>query len=119
MENVSNTSNRIWKAMEEKNELVFLELVHEEAEFVHMSRTLDRNKELSVILENDIVYKHVEFIEHTVRKFGTTEIILNRLDLTAVVKGNEVVNAFVVTEVYTPDSEGKLKLASLAFTKRV
>ena len=26
MENVLNTSNRIWKAMEEKNELVFFEL---------------------------------------------------------------------------------------------
>ncbi|NTW91722.1 MAG: DUF4440 domain-containing protein, partial [Erysipelotrichaceae bacterium] len=39
--------------------------------------------------------------------------------LVAVVKGNEVENAFVVTEVYTPDNDGELKLASLAFTKRV
>lgn len=119
MENVLNISNRIWKAMEEKNELELLDLIHEEAEFVHMTRTLTRKSEINVILENDIVYKHVEFIEHSIRKFGTTEIILNRLDLTAVVKGNEVVNAFVVTEVYTPDDANQLKLASLAFTKRV
>ena len=119
MENVLRISNRIWKAMQEKNAVDLVDLIHEDAEFVHMSRTLSRKSEIDVILENDIVYKHVEFIEHTIRTFGTTEIILNRLDLTAVVKGNEVVNAFVVTEVYTPDIKGDLKLASLAFTKRV
>ena len=119
MEKSIMISNQIWKAMQDRDAALLNELIHEEAEFVHMTRTLNRKKEIDVILEADIVYKHIEFIEHTVRTFGTTEIILNRLDLTAVVKGNEVVNAFVVTEVYTVDEEGSLKLASLAFTKRV
>ena len=32
---------------------------------------------------------------------GTTAILLNRIQLIAVVGGNEVTNPFVVTEVYT------------------
>lgn len=119
MDKVLNISRRIWKAMEEKDELSLKELVHKEAEFVHMSRTLNRDAEINVILGEDIVYKQVKYIENSIRTFGTTEIILNRLDLVAIVKGNEVENAFVVTEVYTPDKDGELKLASLAFTKRV
>lgn len=119
MEKIHDVSNRIWKAMQERDVSTLNALIHEEAEFVHMSRTLNRKQEIDVILEGDIVYKNIEFIEKSVRVFGSTEIILNRLDLTAVVKGNEVQNAFVVTEVYTQDVHGQLKLASLAFTKRV
>ncbi len=119
MDKVLSISRKVWKAMEEKDEHALKELIHKEAEFVHMSRTLNRDAEINVILGNDIVYKQVKYIENSIRTFGTTEIILNRLDLVAIVKGNEVENAFVVTELYTPDNDGELKLASLAFTKRV
>lgn len=119
MENVLKISREIWQAMSDMNEQVLINLVHEDAEFVHMSRTLSRTAEIDVIKEKDIIYHKVVHIEHTIRKFRTTEIILNRLDLNAIVKGNDVTNSFVVTEVYTPDHNGKLKLASLAFTKRI
>ena len=118
MEKVLEVSNKIWEAMKNINEEQLLSLIHEDAEFVHMSRTLSRDAEILVILEKDIVYKTVDFIESTVKQIESTFIVLNRLDLTAVVKGNEVTNSFVVTEVYTPSGD-TFKLSSLAFTKRV
>jgi len=46
----------------------------------------------------------------------TTAILLNRITLLAVVRGNEVINPFMVTEVYV-QQEGNWKLVSLSFTK--
>lgn len=119
MENVLTVSHKIWQAMQGVDVAVLMDFVHEHAEFVHMGRTLSREEEIAVIQEKDIIYHRIDFIEHSIKKFGTTEIILNRLDLNAIVKGNDVTNSFVVTEVYAPDSNDQLKLASLAFTKRV
>jgi len=109
MEKVLEVSSKIWEAIKNINEEQLLALIHEDAEFVHMSRTLSRDAEIQVILEKDIVYKTVDFIESTVKQIESTFIVLNRLDLTAVVKGNEV---------YTPSGD-TFKLSSLAFTKRV
>jgi hypothetical protein len=49
---------------------------------------------------------------------ASTVVVLNKMKLTAIVGGNEVVNPFVVTEVYT-NIDDVLKLASLSFTKIV
>lgn len=46
----------------------------------------------------------------------TTAILLNTIRLVAVVGGNEVINPFVVTEVYVQKAGG-WKLASLSFTR--
>lgn len=119
MEKVVEISRKLWKAMQDVNIEVVRELAHENAEFVHMTRTLSRDQEIAVLEARNIDMKHIEFYEHTVRTFGTIEIILTKLDLNAVVRGNDVTNTFVVTEVYTPAENGELKLASLAFTKRV
>lgn len=45
-----------------------------------------------------------------------TAILLNRIDLLAVVGGNEVTNPFEVTEVYIKQ-DGSWKLGSLSFTR--
>jgi hypothetical protein len=45
-----------------------------------------------------------------------TAILLNRIDLLAVVGGNEVTNPFMVTEVYVKQN-GIWKLGSLSFTR--
>ncbi|MNI85723.1 hypothetical protein D3C73_1427440 [compost metagenome] len=45
-----------------------------------------------------------------------TAILLNRIDLLAVVGGNEVTNPFMVTEVYVKQN-GTWKLGSLTFSK--
>lgn len=50
------------------------------------------------------------------RIIGPTAILLNRIRLTAVVGGNEVINPFQVTEVYV-QQDGAWKLAALAFTR--
>ena len=52
-----------------------------------------------------------------VRMFGDTAIVTNKLKLTAVVEGKEVVNPFVVTEVFVRKDDWKL--ASLAYTRIV
>lgn len=52
----------------------------------------------------------------SVRFIGTTAILLNRIRLVAVVGGNEVVNPFVVTEVYVQQG-GAWKLGSMSFTR--
>ena len=49
--------------------------------------------------------------------FGDTAIVTNKLKLTAVVEGKEVVNTFVVTEVFVRKDDWKL--ASLAYTRIV
>lgn len=119
MEKIVEKSRKLWQAMQNTDVETVRELVHENAEFVHMTRTLSREQEISVLETGNIVMKNIDFFDYTVRTFGSTEVILTKLDLNAVVRGNDVTNTFVVTEVYTPDDNGELKLASLAFTKRV
>lgn len=51
-----------------------------------------------------------------IHEFVTTVILLNKVKLTAIVSGNEVINPFVVTEIYTKINE-ELKLASFSYTR--
>jgi hypothetical protein len=51
-----------------------------------------------------------------VQIIGTTAILLNRIQLVAIVGGNEVTSPIVVTEVYVTEG-GARKLASLSFTR--
>ena len=91
-------------------------LFHEKSVFVHMGATMSKSQELETIKAGRIQYKDVEIQEASVRIVGTTAIVLNRIQLIAVVGGNEVTNPFVVTEVYVQQSGG-WKLASLSFTR--
>jgi hypothetical protein len=50
-----------------------------------------------------------------VNLFGNTAILLNDIDLVAVVGGNEVINPFMVTEVYINEN-GKWKMGQLTFS---
>lgn len=54
--------------------------------------------------------------EVSVNIIDKTAILLNRIDLLAVVGGNEVTNPFIVTEVYIK-VDGKWELGSLSFTR--
>jgi hypothetical protein len=47
--------------------------------------------------------------------FDNTAILLNDIDLVAVVGGNEVTNPFMVTEVYIKEN-GKWRMGSLTFS---
>jgi hypothetical protein len=87
-----------------------------EAPAVPFGGTMSRDQELEVIRSGGIHYKHAEIFETSVRFIGTTAIVLNRIRLDAVVRGNEVTNPFTVTEVYVQQN-GTWKLGALSFTR--
>ncbi len=105
-----------WRWMSERNVDALTALFHDKAVFVHMGGTMSKSQELDVIRSGRIQYKQAEILEASVQQIGTTAIVLNRIRLVAVVGGNEVINPFVVTEVYVQEG-GTRKLASLSFTR--
>lgn len=111
-----NLSKTKWRWMAGRDIDSLNGLFHEEAVFVHMGGTMNKEQELNTIKSGGIHYKHVDIEETSVRLVGNTAIILDKIRLTAVVGGNEVVNPFVVTEVYVL-IDGKWKLGSLSFTR--
>ena len=102
--------------MSERKVDALADLFHEDAVFVHMGGTMSKSRELEVIKSGGIHYKTVEIQDVSVKIIGTTAILLNRIQLVAVVGGNEVTNPFVVTEVYAQQG-GAWKLGSLSFTR--
>jgi late competence protein required for DNA uptake (superfamily II DNA/RNA helicase) len=118
MEKAIEFSNKIWEAIQKGDVQFLTENVHQDAHFVHMGVTLTRDGEIDVIKTGNIIYKDIDFQEVTVKSMASTVVVLNKMKLTAIVGGNEVVNPFVVTEVYT-HIDDVLKLASLSFTKIV
>ena len=110
-------SRQKWQWMSRRQIEPLQNLFHEAAVFVHMGATMTKDQEIEVIRSGQIHYRDIEIQETSVRFIGDTAILLNRLQLTAVVGGNEVTNPFVVTEVYVRD--GDWKLASLSFTRLV
>jgi hypothetical protein len=105
-----------WRWMAERNVEALDKLFAEQAVFVHMGGTMSKSQELGVIKSGAIQYKDAQIQEVSVRFVGTTAILLNKIRLVAVVGGNEVVNPFVVTEVYA-NVDGAWKLGSLSFTR--
>ena len=67
-------------------------------------------------LQKEAAAKDAQIQEASVRFVGATAIVLNRIRLVAVVGGNEVVNPFVVTEVYVKQGDA-WTLASLSCTR--
>jgi hypothetical protein len=113
---IVNLSKEKWRWMSERKVEALAALFHDEAVFVHMGATMSKKQELEVIKSGAIQYKSAEIQEVSVRFIGTTAILLNKIRLVAVVGGNEVVNPFVVTEVYVQQG-GTWKLGSLSFTR--
>lgn len=105
-----------WTWMSEKNTNVLDSLFDEKSVFVHMGGSWGKKQELEVIKSGGIWYKKADIHEVSVNIIDDTVILLNRIDLLAVVGGNEVTNPFVVTEVYV-NRNGTWKLGSLSFTK--
>lgn len=116
MEKVVEVSNKIWDAIQNEKADVLVDLIHQEARFVHMGITMSRDGEIEAIQERNIIFKEIDFQESTTYNVDSTVILLNKLIMTAVVNGKEVTNPFVVTEVYT-ESGHELKLASMSYTR--
>ncbi|MGJ1319158.1 nuclear transport factor 2 family protein [Sphingobacterium spiritivorum] len=109
-------SKEKWKWMSDKNVEKLDELFDGKSMFVHMGGSWGKQQELDVIKNGNIWYKKADIHEVSVKIIEETAILLNRIDLLAIVGGNEVINPFMVTEVYIR-KDGVWKLGSLSFTK--
>ena len=112
---ILDLSKTKWAWMAEKKADALEDLFDDKAVFVHMSGSWGKANEMEVIKSGRIWYKKAEVYSAAVNLFGNTAILLNEIDLIAVVGGNEVVNAFMVTEVYIKENE-KWKMGSLSFS---
>ena len=117
-EKIINLSKQKWQWMAEKNVDLLEKLFDDKSMFIHMGGTWGKSEELTTIESGNIWYKKVEIYNVTINIFGNTAILLNDIDLIAVVGGNEVINPFMVTEVYVK-TKGKWKIASLTFSRLV
>lgn len=113
---IINLSKTKWDWMAEKNTDSLSLLFDDKSMFVHMGGSWGKEREINVIKSGGIWYKKAEVYTVTVNMFGSTAILLNDIDLEAVVGGNTVTNPFMVTEVYIKEN-GKWKMGSLTFSR--
>ena len=113
---VIELSKEKWRWMSERNMETLDALFHEKSVFVHMGGSWGKEREMEIIKGGGIHYKQADIHEVSVNIIGATAVLLNRITLLAVVGGNEVINPFMVTEVYVQQEED-WKLVSLSFTK--
>jgi hypothetical protein len=115
---IINLSKEKWVWMADKNIDPLNALFHEKSVFVHMGGSFEKVPEINFIQSGVIWYKQADVHSASVNIIGDTAILLNNIDLLAVVGGNEVTNNFVVTEVYVKEN-GSWKLGVLSFTKQL
>jgi len=113
---ILDLSKAKWTWMSDKNVDALNELFDENCVFVHMGGSWGKDQELNVIKGGGIWYKEAAVYGASVNIIGNTAILLNDIDLLAVVGGNEVIHSFMVTEVYIKEN-GKWKMGSLTFSQ--
>lgn len=109
-------SKQKWVWMADKNVDSLNALFDAKSVFVHMGGSWGKTQELNTIKSGGIWYKKAEVYTASVNIIGNTAILLNDIDLLAVVGGNEVTHAFMVTEVYIKEN-GTWKMGSLTFSQ--
>lgn len=109
-------SKQKWQWMADKDVDKLTPLFDDKSVFVHMGGSWGKTQEINVIEGGGIHYKKADILEVSVNIIGNTAILLNKITLLAVVGGNEVINPFIVTEVYVKENT-TWKLGSLSFTK--
>ena len=112
---IIDLSKTKWGWMSDKNVDSLSTLFEDNCVFVHMGGSWGKDQELNIIKSGRIWYKKAEVYSASVNIFGSTAILLNDIDLVAVVGGNDAINPFMVTEVYIKEN-GKWKLGSLTFS---
>src|SRR5687768_13030481 len=114
-EEVIELSKTKWQWMADKNVDKLASLFHDKAKFVHMSGTWKKAEELDIIKTGRIWYKKADVHDVAVEMVDDVAILWNRITLTAVVRGNDAVTEFTVTEVYKKQG-GDWKLLALTFS---
>ncbi len=112
---IMEISKAKWQWMADKDVNKLEPLFHERSKFVHMSGTWNKKEELDIIQSGRIWYKNAEVHDIVIEIFGNTAIAWNRITLEALVRENEAVNEFTVTEVYQKQN-GDWKLLDLTFS---
>ena len=112
---ILDLSRAKWQWMSDKKVDSLNDLFEDKAVFVHMGGSWGKTNELDVIKSGGIWYRKAVIYSASVAIFDNTAILLNDIDLMAVVGGNEVTNPFMVTEVYLREN-GKWKMGSLTFS---
>ncbi|SEW36975.1 protein of unknown function [Chitinophaga arvensicola] len=115
-QDIFDLSKKKWDWMAVKNIDSLGVLFDDKSVFVHMGGSWGKAQELNVIKSGNIWYKKTSVYSVSVNFFANTAILLNDIDLVAVVGGNEVVNPFMVTEVYVKEND-RWKMGSLTFSK--
>ena len=110
-----NLSKDKWQWMADKNVDKLAPLFHDESKFVHMSGTWKKDEELEIIKTGSIWYKNADVHDTAVEIVDDVAVVWNRITLTAVVRGNDAVNQFTVTEVYRKQKKD-WKLLALTFS---
>jgi hypothetical protein len=112
---VISLSNMKWDWMADKKVDSLETLFDDKAMFTHMGGTWGKTQELATIKSGGIWYKKAAVYAVDARIFGSTAILLEDIDLQAVVGEHDVINPFMVTEVYIKEN-GKWKLTQLTFS---
>ena len=112
---ITKLSKDKWQWMADKNVDKLTTLFHEKSKFVHMSGTWKKDEELDIIKTGSIWYKNADVHDVAVEFIDDNAIVWNRITLTAMVRGNEAINQFTVTEVYKKQ-ENSWKLLALTFS---
>ena len=101
--------------MADKNVDKLSPLFHDKSKFVHMSGTWKKAEELEIIKTGSIWYKKADVHDVAAEIVDNVAIVWSRITLTAVVRGNDAVNQFTVTEAFK--KQGKdWKLLALTFS---
>ncbi len=108
-------SREKWQWMADKNVDKLASLFHDKSKFVHMSGTWKKSQELEIIKTGSIWYKKADVHDFAVEIVGDVATVWNRITLTAVVRGNDAINQFTVTEVYLKEGSD-WKLLVLTFS---
>jgi hypothetical protein len=112
---IKDLSASKWQWMADKNVDKLASLFHDQSKFVHMSGTWKKDEELDIIKTGSIWYKKADVHDVAVEIVDDVAIAWSRITLTAVVRGNDAVTQFTVTEVYK--KQGKdWKLLALTFS---
>ena len=101
--------------MADKNVDKLATLFHDKSKFVHMSGTWKKDEELEIIKTGSIWYKNADVKDVAIELVDDVAVVWNRITLTAMVRGSEVVTEFTVTEVYKK-KRSEWQLLALTFS---
>ncbi len=112
---VIQLSKNKWQWMADKAVDKLGPLFHDRSKFVHMSGTWKKDEELDIIRTGRIWYKKTDVHDVAAEVFENTALVWSRITLHAMVRDNEAVTEFTVTEIYQRQGSD-WKLLDLTFS---